>query len=188
MRIVVIDNYDSFTYNLVYLLRDLGVKNLEIYRNDSYDSKVVEKADKLLFSPGPGIPSEAGDMLKLIKQYANQKSILGVCLGHQAIGEYFGAKLIQLNNVYHGVSTKININNQNPLFKGLGSSIVVGRYHSWVIDNQSLPNCLEIISEDENKLVMGIGHKSLPIYGVQFHPESIMTEQGADLIDNWLKL
>ena len=137
MKVVVIDNYDSFTYNLVYLLRDLQVNELRVYRNDSYDLAEIESSDKILFSPGPGIPNEAGDMLALIEKFYQSKAILGVCLGHQAIGEFFGANLMQLNQVYHGVSTPVNVDTGHYLFQGLNPSIEVGRYHSWVVDKKS---------------------------------------------------
>lgn len=186
-KILVFDNYDSFTYNLVHLVKALGYTNLEVHRNDKIDLAEVAKYDKIILSPGPGIPSEAGILLDLIKEYAPTKCILGVCLGHQAIGEAFGAKLTNLSKVYHGISTSIAITKPSEvLFKDLPAKIEVGRYHSWVVDREHFPSELEITAEDEGGFVMALTHKKYDIRGVQFHPESILTPLGSKMIENWL--
>jgi len=183
--VLVVDNYDSFTYNLVYIVRKLGFQPV-IWRNDQFDLDDVQAFEKIILSPGPGIPSEAGLMPELISRYSDSKSILGVCLGHQAIGEAFGGNLINLKEVFHGVSTEIKLNNNDLIFKGLPSKIQVGRYHSWVVDTDGFPSDLEIIAQDDNGQVMALRHKSYNLAGLQFHPESIMTESGTAMISNWL--
>ena len=186
-KILVFDNYDSFTYNLVHAVRKLGFTDIEVHRNDVLPLEEVKRFDKIILSPGPGIPSEAGLLLPLIKEYASTKSILGVCLGHQAITEAFGGKLINLKNVLHGVATPINILKPNELlFKGMPQSIEVGRYHSWVSDRSSLPECLDITAEDAEGQIMAVTHKQFDVRGVQFHPESVLTPMGERLLDNWL--
>ncbi|MEY4053858.1 MAG: hypothetical protein RL034_776 [Bacteroidota bacterium] len=186
MKILVFDNYDSFTYNLVHLVEKITHQKVTVVRNDQIALEEVEGYDKIILSPGPGIPSEAGLLLPLIKKYAASKPILGVCLGHQAIGEAFGANLENLSTVYHGVATPINIDNNNYLFTGLDDSIEVGRYHSWVISNKNLPAVLKVTATDENGLIMAIEHESYDVCGVQFHPESVLTPSGEAIIKNWL--
>jgi anthranilate synthase component 2 len=186
MKILVFDNYDSFTYNLVHLVEKLTNQKVTVVRNDQIMLEEIAAFDKIILSPGPGIPSEAGLLLPLIKQYAASKSILGVCLGHQAIGEAFGAMLENLSTVYHGVATPIKIDNTNYLFNGLTDTIEVGRYHSWAISNKNLPDILKVTATDENGLIMAIEHTSYDICGVQFHPESVLTPNGETVIKNWL--
>ncbi|KAI9449611.1 anthranilate synthase, component II [Russula earlei] len=193
MKILVFDNYDSFTYNLVHLVEKITHEKVDVYRNDEIPLSEVAVYDKIILSPGPGIPEEAGLLLPLIKQYASSKSILGVCLGHQAIGQAFGGTLTNLSTVYHGVATPIHIKNdqpesRNPLFTGLPDQLEVGRYHSWVVDNENFPNELTITAVDENGYIMGLQHKKYDIQGVQFHPESVLTPQGEAIIRNWLAL
>jgi anthranilate synthase component II len=188
MKILVLDNYDSFTYNLVQYLEKVGATDLDVFRNDKISLKEINKYDKILLSPGPGIPSEAGILLDVIKQYAPTKSILGVCLGQQAIGEVFGGKLVNLDSVYHGVATEMEIVKDDILFKGLPAKFKAGRYHSWVVDEKTFPNELEITCKDENGYVMGLRHKKFDVRGVQFHPESILTEHGLEMIKNWVEL
>ena len=187
MKILVFDNYDSFTYNLVHLVEKILPVKVDVYRNDQIPLEKIAEYDKIILSPGPGIPSEAGLLLPVIRQYASTKSILGVCLGHQAIGEAFGAKLTNLRKVYHGVATACHITGrQSPLFEGLDDPIEIGRYHSWIVDRDSLPADLEITAEDDNGLVMGLQHKKYDVQGVQFHPESVLTPKGEALMRNWL--
>lgn len=187
MKILVIDNYDSFTYNLVYLLKQNDqVKKLKVIRNDKINGEVLEDYDKILLSPGPGIPSEAGTMPELLKEFASKKSILGVCLGHQGMGEAFGCELENMNQVLHGFQDEINVDTTDYLFKGLPEKITIGRYHSWRIKKNTLKHPLEIISTDEEGQVMGIRHAHYDIRGVQFHPESVMTQHGKQIIDNWI--
>lgn len=184
-HILVIDNYDSFTYNLVHYLEDLDCK-VTVARNDQIELEAVAAFDKIVLSPGPGIPDEAGSLKSIIKKYAKTKSILGVCLGMQAIGEVFGAKLKNLSTVYHGIQTKVRVNSKKELlFKDLGPEIQVGRYHSWIIEDD-LPNCFDITSLDENGQIMAIRHKELDVKGVQFHPESVLTPDGKKMLKNWI--
>ncbi len=185
-RILVIDNYDSFTYNLVHYLEDLNCE-VVVKRNDKLELKDVEPFDKIVLSPGPGIPDEAGLLKPIINTFAPTKSILGVCLGQQAIGEVFGGKLINLDEVYHGVATRINIVVEDePLFSGMEKEIEVGRYHSWVVD-PDLPDVLEATSFDNNGQLMSLRHKEFDVKGVQFHPESVLTPNGKDMLNNWLR-
>jgi anthranilate synthase component 2 len=184
-HILVIDNYDSFTYNLVHYLEDLDCK-VTVARNDQIELEAVAAYDKIVLSPGPGIPDEAGSLKSIIKKYAKTKSILGVCLGMQAIGEVFGAKLKNLSTVYHGIQTKVKVNSKKELlFKDLGPEIQVGRYHSWIIEDD-LPDCFDITSVDENGQIMAIRHKELDVKGVQFHPESVLTPDGKKMLKNWI--
>ena len=186
-KILLFDNYDSFTYNLVHLVEKILHTKIDVFRNDEIPMEKVNEYDKIILSPGPGIPSEAGMLLPLIKEYASTKSILGVCLGHQAIGEVFGAKLINLDTVFHGVTTPIKIlNKDDQLYKGLGSTIEVGRYHSWIVSDKDFPPSLEITAVDENNYIMGMKHKKFDVQGVQFHPESVLTAPGETIIRNWL--
>lgn len=188
-RILVIDNYDSFTYNLVQYIEKLTNVHPDVFRNDEITIQAVDQYDKILLSPGPGIPVEAGICLDVIRQYGARKSILGICLGHQAIGEAFGATLTNLSEVYHGLATPVSIiKAEEPLFKGLPSKIIAGRYHSWVVTRENLPDCFTITCEDEYGTIMGISHKRYEVRGLQFHPESVLTEHGYDIIRNWLNL
>lgn len=186
-KVLVIDNYDSFTYNLVHMLRDLGLnESMRIVQNDQFELDEVDEFDHILLSPGPGIPSQAGLMPKVIERYASSKNILGVCLGHQGIGEVFGAKLLNLPQVYHGMVTPIQRTAEDELFEGLPSTYNVCRYHSWVVEKSSIPDSLMVTSIAENGNVMSLRHKEFSVRGVQFHPESIMTEYGMELIKNWI--
>jgi len=186
MKILIFDNYDSFTYNLVHLVKTLGYQDIDVYRNDKIALPDIAKYDKIILSPGPGIPSEAGLLLPLIKEYASQKSILGVCLGHQAIGEAFGAKLVNLEDVYHGVAHEIKVTSPDYIFDSLISPIEVGRYHSWIVSRENLPECLEITAIDADNRIMALRHKEFDVHGVQFHPESILTPEGAVIVKNFL--
>ncbi|GGD31255.1 anthranilate synthase component II [Flavobacterium orientale] len=185
-KIIIIDNYDSFTYNLVHYLEDLNAE-VTVFRNDEFELNELEKFDKILLSPGPGIPEEAGLLLNVIKKYASSKSILGICLGQQAIGEVFGGSLINLEKVYHGVASKVKITKEDSLFNNLPTEFEVGRYHSWVINPDDFPEDLEITSVDENGEIMSIRHKTLDVKGVQYHPESILTPNGKKILENWLE-
>lgn len=186
MKIVVIDNYDSFTYNLVHYLEDFNCE-VTVYRNDEFDIEELQAFDKILLSPGPGIPDEAGLLKEVIKTYASSKSILGVCLGQQAMGEVFGGSLINLEKVYHGVATKINITvADEKLFQDMENQIEVGRYHSWVVNTEDFPEVLEITSLDENGQIMSLRHKTFDVRGVQFHPESVLTPNGKKILENWV--
>jgi len=186
MKILVIDNYDSFTYNLVHYLEDLDCE-VTVKRNNKLRLEEAEAFDKIVLSPGPGIPDEAGLLKAIIKHYASSKSILGVCLGQQAIAEVFGGKLINLNTVFHGVATKVKISvDDEELFKNMDKTIEVGRYHSWVVD-PNLPEQLEATSFDENGQVMSLRHKIYDVKGVQYHPESVLTPNGKQILENWIK-
>jgi anthranilate synthase component 2 len=191
MRILVFDNYDSFTYNLVHLVEKIMRQRVEVYRNDQIPLEKVKEYDKIILSPGPGIPQEAGLLLPLIKEYASSKSILGVCLGHQAIGEAFGGKLVNLSTVFHGVATPIkvktkNVRVKNGLFEGLPDEFEAGRYHSWIVSDENFPDVLEVTARDDNNYIMALRHKSLDVQGVQFHPESVLTPVGGAILTNWL--
>ncbi len=186
MKIVVIDNYDSFTYNLVHYLEDLNCE-VTVFRNDEFEMEELKAFDKILLSPGPGIPDEAGLLKSVITTFAATKSILGVCLGQQAIGEVFGGSLINLEKVYHGVATNVKITNPvDILFKDLPSEFEVGRYHSWVVSNENFPNDLIITSTDENGQIMSLKHNKYDVRGVQFHPESVLTPNGKKMLENWV--
>ncbi|WP_348810993.1 anthranilate synthase component II [Flavobacterium maritimum] len=185
-KILVIDNYDSFTYNLVHYLEDLDCE-VTVYRNDEFDIDEIAVFDKILLSPGPGIPDEAGLLKEVIRKYGPTKSIFGVCLGQQAIGEVFGGTLSNLDKVYHGVSTTVKtLVDDDLLFEGLGNEFEVGRYHSWVVD-ANLPDVLEATSVDENGQIMSLRHKTFDVRGVQFHPESVLTPNGKRMLENWVK-
>ena len=191
MKILVFDNYDSFTYNLVHLVEKITHEKVDVHRNDQIPMEKVKEYDKIILSPGPGIPEEAGLLLSLIKEYASSKSILGVCLGHQAIGQAFGGQLINLSSVFHGVATKIEVRSResgvsSPLFDGLPNELEVGRYHSWVVSKENFPDTLEITAEDESGMIMGLQHKTFDVQGVQFHPESVLTPMGEQIMRNWL--
>lgn len=189
MKILVLDNYDSFTYNLVHLLRELGCQDLEVHRNDKIMLTQIQKYHKILLSPGPGIPKEAGIMLNLIREYAPTKSILGICLGHQGICEVFGAKIFNMKLVTHGLSIATKIVNKNePLFAGLPDEFSTGRYHSWSVNKDSIPKDLEVTAFSKDGEIMGVSHQKFDVKGLQFHPESILTEHGKQILHNWLTL
>lgn len=185
--IAIIDNYDSFTYNLSHLVKEQGA-DVTVYRNDCFEPEQLDSYDKILLSPGPGIPSEAGRLLDVIRYYAGRKPLLGVCLGHQAIGEVFGGKLENLKDVYHGVATGCRITANDPIFASLGDSITIGRYHSWVVSRNGLPDCLEITAESDDGQIMALRHREYDIHGIQFHPESVLTPEGKTIICNWLNM
>jgi anthranilate synthase component 2 len=189
MRILVLDNYDSFTYNLVHIIRELGFSDqMEVFRNDKISLDKVERYDKILLSPGPGIPSEAGIMLDLIKRFGSTKSILGICLGHQGIGEVYGARLYNMKEVLHGVGTAVKLKIKDDyLFKDVPGEFMVCRYHSLAVDADTVNGKLEITAVDDEGIVMGLSHKEHDVRGLQFHPESILTENGVQLIKNWLE-
>jgi anthranilate synthase component 2 len=191
MKILIFDNYDSFTYNLVHVVEKIIHGKTDVYRNDKISLEKINEYDKIILSPGPGLPSESGLLLPLIKEYASCKSILGVCLGQQAIAEVFGGKLINLKEVYHGVATKVKvaparIKSENDIFKDLPDELEVGRYHSWIVANENFPADLEITATDENGFIMALRHKTFDIQGVQFHPESVLTPDGEKMMRNWL--
>jgi len=187
MKILVLDNYDSFTYNLVHYLEEITGVPPDVFRNDKITVEEAGVYDKILLSPGPGLPAEAGILCDLIRTHAATKSILGVCLGLQAIGEVFGGSLENLDRVFHGVATPVKVlSKAEPLFANLPGTFDVGRYHSWVVSNKGLPSCFEITAEDENGQIMGLTHKKYDVRGVQFHPESIMTDHGKEMLRNWI--
>jgi anthranilate synthase component 2 len=185
MTILLLDNYDSFTYNVAHLIRECGGA-VEVVRNDKITLDEAQKYDKIVLSPGPGIPEEAGIMPALIKRYAAEKPILGVCLGHQAIGEAFGGRLQNLPRVVHGVATKAHVIAPDVIFQGLPEEFSVGRYHSWVVDTEGFPSELEITATDADGQIMALRHRTYNVRGVQFHPESVLTEHGARMMQNWL--
>ncbi len=186
MKLLVLDNYDSFTYNLVHLIEKVSNISLKVIRNDKISLEEVNAYDKILLSPGPGLPKDAGIMPELIKQYGASKSILGICLGLQSIGEAYGASLKNLDIVFHGLATPITIISDDLIFKNCPKTFTVGRYHSWVIDKQLLPNDLQITSIDSDGNIMAVRHNSYDVRGVQFHPESILSEYGEMIMKNWL--
>ena len=188
MKILLLDNYDSFTYNLLHAVKELGATDVEVVRNDQIELDEVDRFDKIILSPGPGIPEEAGLLLPIIKRYAPTKSILGVCLGHQAICEAFGGRIEHAQQLMHGKQSIVEVDTDEPLFKGLAKKTMVARYHSLVAAPDSLPECLKVISCDERGEIMAVRHKTMPIYGVQFHPESILTPQGTTIMQNFLKM
>ena len=187
MKILVLDNYDSFTYNLVYIVRQLGYgAQMDVFRNDKISLDEVDQYDKIILSPGPGVPSEAGIMPELLKRHASTKSILGVCLGHQAIGEAFGGSLINLSEVLHGVASPVSVQ-KDLLFEQIPDTFSIGRYHSWVIDESTLSPDLEVIARTPDRQIMAVRHRKFKVRGVQFHPESILTQHGVQLVKNWLE-
>ena len=187
MKIVVVDNYDSFTYNLVHAIKKISGEPVDVIRNDELDVSDLEGYDKIVLSPGPGIPEEAGLLLDIIKEYAPKKSMLGVCLGHQAIGEVFGAKLTNMNRVLHGISTPVKrIAEDNSLYDSMPQEFDAGRYHSWIVDKDGFPECLKITCEDAEGMIMSMKHAEYDVHGVQFHPESVLTPLGEKIIENWL--
>ena len=194
-RILVFDNYDSFTYNLVHLIEKITSEKVDVFRNDQIPLDEVDRYDAIVLSPGPGIPEEAGELLPLIRRYAETKKILGVCLGHQAIAEAFGGKLINLSKVFHGIATPVKVDAEkvgltseakDALFLDLSEQILAGRYHSWVVDESALPDCIEVTARDEEGWIMALRHKQYNVAGLQFHPESVLTPDGEKLIRNWL--
>jgi len=187
MKVVIIDNYDSFTYNLSHLVKELGAE-VAVVRNDQFRLEELEQYSKIILSPGPGIPSEAGLLPDVIRTYAGRKPILGVCLGHQAIGEVFGAKLENLSDVFHGVATPCHIVADDPIFSGLERDITIGRYHSWVVSREGLPDCLEITAVSDEGQIMALRHRELNVRGIQFHPESVLTPDGRKMLQNWMFL
>lgn len=188
MKILVFDNYDSFTYNLVQMIEQISGEKVDVFRNDQITLEEIEKYDKIVLSPGPGIPSEAGILIELIKKYAPTKSILGVCLGQQAIAEAFGGNLINLTEIYHGVATNAQtIKKDARLLKDLPENLEVGRYHSWAVNPEDFPEELEITSVDENGMIMSLQHKNYDVQAVQYHPESILTPHGKKIIQNFLQ-
>lgn len=187
-RLLVIDNYDSFTYNLVHALKELGQRNLVVKRNDKISCKEVAEFDKILLSPGPGLPSEAGIMPELIETFASSKSILGICLGHQGIAEAFGGRLVNLEKVMHGQETDAKVIAEDEvLFSNIPELLRVGRYHSWVVEAESLPDCFRITASTDDGQIMGLSHKEFDVKGLQFHPESVMTELGSTILKNWIE-
>lgn len=204
MKTVIIDNYDSFTYNLAHLVKELGAE-VDVLRNDKFELEELEKYDKIILSPGPGIPEEAGLLLEVIRTYAGRKPILGVCLGEQAIGQAFGGKLTNLSEVFHGIQTNIvirdeglvmsssSLNTNHPslitdyIFSGLPTEIPVGRYHSWVVDTEGFPEELVITAISSEGQIMALKHREYDVHGIQFHPESVLTPDGKQIVGNWLK-
>ena len=192
MKILIFDNYDSFTYNLVHVVEKIIHDKVDVFRNNKISLEKIKQYDKIILSPGPGLPCESGLLLDLIKEYAGCKSLLGVCLGQQAIAETFGGQLENLKEVYHGVATKINVNEKrtvakNDLFKSLPTQLEVGRYHSWIVSRNNFPPQLEITAEDENGIIMALRHKTFDVQAVQFHPESVLTPMGEKIMRNWLE-
>ena len=187
MKVVIIDNYDSFTYNLSHLVKELGAE-VTVVRTDQFRLEELEAYSKIILSPGPGIPAEAGLLLDVIPTYAGRKPILGVCLGHQAIGEVFGGKLENLSDVFHGVATPCHFVADDPIFSGLPAEITIGRYHSWVVSREGLPDCLEITAVSDEGQIMALRHRELNVRGIQFHPESVLTPDGKKMLQNWMFL
>lgn len=186
--ILLLDNYDSFTFNLLHYVEDFGRHSIEVFRNDQIEIEKVERFDGIILSPGPGIPSEAGNLLPIIERYSKTKRIFGVCLGQQAIAESFGGALINIDTVYHGVASKMILKQPiHYIFEGIPETFEAGRYHSWVVNPDGLPNCLRIDAVDENGQIMALSHTEYDVCGVQFHPESILTPNGKQIIFNWLK-
>lgn len=186
MKILVFDNYDSFTYNLVHFVEKVGDHEVEVHRNDKIKLEDIDRFDRVIISPGPGLPSQAGILPQMLKAYMHCKPMLGVCLGQQAIAEAMGGKLINLQKVYHGVSTNVRVVKKDPLFDELPAEFCVGRYHSWAVDASALPGELEVTALDEEGIIMALRHKTLNIRSVQFHPESVLTQHGEQIISNWL--
>lgn len=186
MKTVIIDNYDSFTYNLAHLVKELGAE-VDVLRNDKFELEELEKYDKIILSPGPGIPEEAGLLLEVIRTYAGRKPILGVCLGEQAIGQAFGGKLTNLSEVFHGIQTNVKIKNKDYIFSGLPTEIPVGRYHSWVVDTEGFPEELVITAISSEGQIMALKHREYDVHGIQFHPGSVLTPDGKQIVGNWLK-
>jgi len=188
MKVLILDNYDSFTYNLVQYIQEILGEKVDVIRNDQMTLDEVEAYDVIVLSPGPGVPADAGIMPELIKRYAPSKSILGVCLGHQAIGEAFGGSIENLKNVFHGIATEIKvIDDEEKIFDGLPKDITVGRYHSWIVKQEGLPDCFHVTAVAENNIIMALSHKFYHVKGMQFHPESIMTKDGKQMLRNFFE-
>lgn len=187
-NILLLDNYDSFTYNLVHYFEAITGTKPIVKRNNEISIEAIADFDAIVLSPGPGLPKDAGIMPELLQKYSATKKILGVCLGHQAIAEHFGAQLTQLEQVQHGVASQLSVLKSDCLYKNIPATFKVARYHSWVVDNSNLPACLEVLAIDEQKQIMSLKHKTLPVWGVQFHPESILSEHGMEILGNWLEL
>ena len=185
MKIVIIDNYDSFTYNLSHLVKELGAE-VSVMRNDEFELEALDAFDKIILSPGPGIPSEAGLLLEVIRHCAGRKPILGVCLGHPAIGAAFGGQLTNLSTVFHGVATEGSQLGNDYLFDGLPERITMGRYHSWVVDREGWPEALEVTARSDEGQVMALRHREMDIHGIQFHPESVLTPDGRTMLENFI--
>lgn len=189
MKILIVDSYDSFTYNIAHVIKKLGYTDICVALNDRLELDSVADYDKIILSPGPGIPSRAGILLPLLREYASRKSILGICLGEQAIGESFGATLTNLTDVFHGVATEVEVVADEPLFKGIPTKFEAGRYHSWIVSHDNFPHqALKVTARDCHGNIMALAHNRSDVRGVQFHPESILTPQGEDMISNWLKM
>ncbi len=189
MKIMVLDNYDSFTYNLVHYLKELSLQPVDVFRNDAVKPEEIAQYDKILISPGPGVPKDAGITMSLIKEFAPEKSILGICLGCQAIAEVYGGSLVNLETVYHGVSSYMKIRDKDePLFNGIPEDFTAGRYHSWLINRKDLPSCLKITATDDEGMIMGVTHETFDLRGLQFHPESVLTRYGKQMLANWLNI
>ncbi len=186
MKLLILDNYDSFTYNIAHAVREAGI-NPVVVRNDKITLPKIAEFDKIIISPGPGIPLEAGILPALLREYADKKPILGVCLGHQAIGEHFGASLENLSDVYHGVQTPVHVVADDYILEGMGNEFPVGRYHSWIVSEKNLPECLVVTSLDDDGKIMSLRHRDYDVHGVQFHPESLLTPGGEKIITNFLK-
>ena len=188
MKVLILDNYDSFTYNLVQYIQEILGHKVDVFRNDQMTLDEVDKYDIIVLSPGPGVPADAGIMPELIKRYAPSKSILGVCLGHQAIGEAFGGSIENLEHVFHGIATDIKvIDDDEKIFDGLPKEITVGRYHSWIVKQEGLPDCFHVTAVAENNIIMALSHKYYHVKGMQFHPESIMTKDGKQMLRNFFE-
>lgn len=186
MKLLIFDNYDSFTYNIVHAVRSLGFTP-EVHRNDAIALDDIARFDKIIISPGPGIPSESGLLMPMLARYAAEKPMLGICLGHQALAEHFGGKIYNLNEPIHGIGSKVTVTADDYLFEGLPKTFTAGRYHSWAVDEKSLPDSLEVTARSADGCVMAMRHRSLDIHGVQFHPESILTPEGINIINNFLQ-
>lgn len=187
MKVFIVDNYDSFTYNIVEALREIGQFDITVQRNDQIDYDALEMSDALILSPGPGIPEEAGDLLDIIRNYSGKKKMLGICLGQQAIAEAMGGKIHNLSQVFHGVSTSMQVvDTTDPVFKDIPEVFEAGRYHSWAITGDTLPENLKVTAIDGSGEIMAVRHNTLPLFGVQFHPESVLTPHGTQMIKNFL--
>ena len=184
--VVIIDNYDSFTYNLAHLVKELGTK-VDVLRNDQFKIEELEQYDKIILSPGPGVPEEAGLLLDVIRTYSGKKSILGVCLGEQAIGQVFGGRLVNLSKVFHGVQTDIQLTEPDYIFRGLPARIPVGRYHSWVVDTENFPETPALTADSPEGQIMALKQREYDVRGIQFHPESVLTPDGKQIMANWLQ-
>ncbi len=187
MKVLVLDNYDSFTYNIVQIVREMPSVSVEVFRNDKISLSQMEDYDKIILSPGPGVPSEAGILLETIRHFGPCKPILGICLGEQAIGEAYGARLRNLDHVFHGVASQAQLVADDYVFEGLGTQLTVGRYHSWVVEKEGLPDCLQVTATSSDGFVMALRHRDYDVHGVQFHPESVLTIQGHQIIENFIR-